>query len=645
MKNSFKEKFNYKVERFLSKGGSSIFLSLLVIFIVVFLLLSGSRLLIIYLFPDLNYTGDSFKDVWITFLEMTATGNMNQDNSAPTWLKVFTIISGLTGVILLSMLIGFITTSLNKMLYDFRKGRGKVIEQGHVVILGWNERIVDVIRELILANESEQKACVVILSNEDKEVMDDTITKRLPDTLTTEVISTQGDYANINELKRVNIASAKSVIILSSCSESATLDKKLNSDVQSVKSILAITACQGGTNELPIIVEIFTKEKRDIVSFFEDDNIIAIDSWNIMGKLLIQTSLTSGLDTVYKEILSFDGCEIYFFEDNWNNTPFNELCYYLKDGIPLGIYSEEEGLVLRPPGETIIKNGDQVVILAEDDSTIIFENKQHYFPNKEKIISDNRLEQKKKRILILGWHKVAEIFIEEAADYLLEDSDFDILFNNPPDELVETINDIDAEFPDFNIKLHDSNPLDLEKLQSVNPKTYDTVVILSQSMKEESADKIDSDTLIILLLLRKIINKEDDIHIITQVLNSENQEIITQTNVDDFIISNKLITMILAQLSEEFLMKVFYDDIFSEDGSEIYVKPTTLYFDEFPQKITFADAMYCAQQRDEVCLGIRKGHLSKSLHDNFGIHLNPDKDMDLELNENDFLVVLSEDEL
>ena len=116
-------------------------------------------------------------------------------------------------------------------------------------------------------------------------------------------------------------------------------------------------------------------------------------------------------------------------------------------------------------------------------------------------------------------------------------------------------------------------------------------------------------------------------------------------HVDDFIISNKLITMILAQLSEESLMKTFYDDIFSEDGSEIYVKPATLYFDEFPQKISFADAIFCAQQRDEVCLGIRKGNLSKSLTDNFGIKLNPEKDMALELAENDFLIVLSEDEL
>ena len=85
-------------------------------------------------------------------------------------------------------------------------------------------------------------------------------------------------------------------------------------------------------------------------------------------------------------------------------------------------------------------------------------------------------------------------------------------------------------------------------------------------------------------------------------------------------------------------------DIF-EDGSEIYVKPATLYFETFPQKIRFADAMSIANDRDEICLGIRKGHLSKDLSANFGVKLNLAKDEQIEITENDFLVVLSEDEL
>lgn len=643
MKPSPKDKLNYRFERFMSKGGSSIFLSLLVVFLGGFLLIIGIRYLLLWMFPEMDYFGNFRDDIWVTFLQLTDPGNMNQDNLSPTWLKITTVMAGIVGVIILSMLIAFITTALEKMLYEFRKGRGMVLENDHTLILGWNERVVDIIRELIIANESEKRASVVILSTQEKEQMDDMIAKRLPNTQSTQIISTTGDYANINELKRVNIEGAKSVILLAGCSESASDEDKVYSDVQSIKAIMAIISCQGGKNELPIIAEIFNQDKRELISYFNDENIIAIDSWDIMGKLLVQTSLTSGLEMVYNEILSFDGCEIYFHEDNWRGVTFGNLPYHFRDGIPLGVYNDD-GLTLRPELDYQLQDGDQIVILAEDDSTIVFGNK--FIEPKDIELSGLRSEARQKRILILGWHDVAEIFISEANDYLEAGSVIDIVFNEPGEELVALKEELTKRYPDFVISLHDADPMRLETLESMDPFTYENIIILSQDKDEQSADKIDSDTLIILLLLRKLKGDKDvGSKLITQVLNSENQEIITQADVDDFIISNKLITMILAQLSEEPLIKVLYDDIFSEDGSEIYVKPANLYFKEFPKKVRFADAMGIAAKRDEVCLGIRKGSFSKDPEANFGVRLNLAKDEELTIEESDFLVVLSEDEL
>ena len=235
---------------------------------------------------------------------MTAPGNMGRDTDAPTGMKIVTILTGFSGVILLSMLIAFITSTLNSILYEFRKGRGQVLEKDHTIILGWNDRVIDILKELIMANESEDYGSVVILAEDDKEMMDDHITKRISDRMTTEIITTGGNPASISELHRVNITSAKSVIILSKCAENAPYEQKILSDTQAIKSVLAINACQDEEGDIPIIVEVFTKEKREILEYFDDENIIALDSWLIMGKLLMQTSLTSGLQLVYNEILS-----------------------------------------------------------------------------------------------------------------------------------------------------------------------------------------------------------------------------------------------------------------------------------------------------------------------------------------------------
>lgn len=646
MESSFKDKLRYRFEKYLNKGGASIFVSLFVVFIVLFILMIFTRWVIITIWPDLAFSDNFFDDIWTTWLQMTAPGNMNQDTASPTWLKITTILSGIFGVIILSMLIAFITTTLEQVFYNFRKGRGKVIEENHTLILGWNERVIDIIRELILANESEKYASVVILSNEDKEVMDDLLSKRIPDRKTTTIITTTGDFANINELKRVGVTDSKSIILLANCSESASYDDKLSSDIQSIKSIMAIISCQNGENELPIITEIFNEEKRQLISYFEDENIIALDSWDIMGKLLVQTSLTSGLEMVYNEILSFDGCEVYFHEDEWNGILFGDLPFHFRDGIPLGVYNETHGLKLRPGKDYKMKDEDSMIILAEDDSTIILE--QNSIHNSSPLVLENKkLNQTKKNILILGWHNVADIFINESFDYLLEGSKFDIYYNSPTEEFKTHIDSLKQEYPNFEINLIDMDPLQMKNLKSANPFEYDNIIILSQNLNNQNADKIDSDTLIILLLLRKIKSTIEDskTKIITQVLNSDNQEIITQTDVDDFIISNKLITMILAQLSEEPLIHNFYTDIFSEDGSEIYVKSIQLYTNQFPLQTTFGDLIGLAGQRDEICLGLRKGSESKNANKNFGVTLNLGKNESVTLTENDFLVVLSEDEL
>jgi Castor and Pollux, part of voltage-gated ion channel/Calcium-activated potassium channel slowpoke-like RCK domain len=645
MNTSSKEKLRYRFEKYLNKGGTSVFMSLLIVFLVGFALVIGIRYLIITLFPNLNVFNDFWSDIWVSFLQITDPGAVAEDTDSSPWLKLIAIITGFIGIVIFSMLIAFITTSLENMFHEFRKGRGKVIEKGHTIMLGWNERTVDIIRELIIANESEKKAIVVILAKEEKEEMDDLLAKRLPDTKTTRIITTSGDYANMNELNRVNITEAKSVLLMAACSEGAEEDDKIDSDIQTIKAIMAIVSCQNGTNKIPIISEIFNEEKREIISYFEDDKIIALDSWDIMGKLLVQTSLTSGLEIVYNEMLSFDGCEIYFYKSNWNNVEFGELPLHFKDGIPLGIYTEEKELILRPGNDYKLKNTDQILILAEDDSTINFQP-QKIYSAKDISLSSEKMEAQSKNILVLGWHNVAEIFVRESADYLVENSTFDIVINSPTQEDKDRVVEMQKAYPQFKLNLIKQNPLKLEGLTALKPFDYDSVLILSQNTSDYNAERIDSDTLIILLFLRKIkkeINADDSTHIITQVLNSENQDIITQTDVDDFIISNKLITMILAQLSEEPEIRALYDDLFSEDGSEIYVKPARLYFDKLPQKCSFADIIKLASKRDEICLGVRKGSLSKSPDDNFGVQLNIPKDELVEIDKDDYLVVLSED--
>lgn len=132
--------------------------------------------------------------------------------------------------------------------------------------------------------------------------------------------------------------------------------------------------------------------------------------------------------------------------------------------------------------------------------------------------------------------------------------------------------------------------------------------------------------------------------LITEVMDSSNQALVSSAGVKDFIISDRFISMLLAQMSEEAEIKRVYDDLFQEDGSEIYLKPLSLYQENLPVDLSFADCMALAQLRDEICIGI-KLYADEGDHSrNYGVTLIPEKNERFTFGPHDCLVVLAEDE-
>lgn len=654
----------YRFENFMAKGGISIFISLFVLFILCLVIAVLLRGILILIFPENDMIGNGFEHIWAIFLMMTDPGNMGIDMGSSGWVRISAVFAGMLGVIIFSMLIAFITTQVEIMLDDLKKGHSRVIEENQTLILGWNERIIDIIRELIIANESEEDAVIVVLADREKEEMDYDIASHISDTKSTRIITRSGTTSSITMLKRVRASKARSAIILGACTEGDSEEEKRVSDAKVIKTILALIGCQkdrnaenGGTeatgevsdNRINIVAEIFFRENRELLATFESGLINSVDSWDILGRILVQTSRTSGLAVVYNEILSFDGCELYFtaIPASAAGKTFSEIKYHYSDGIPMGLRKNEGLFGLRPSPDTILEAGDELLLIAEDDSTITFSQDPITQPS-DHPFTMRRLDSSTERELILGWHSVTPTIIREYAGYLPDGSVIDIVIRDPAPHIIQDVEELNEAHPELAISVLHSDPMTLTGLSSLRPFTYDNIIILSQNEGDISAERIDSETLFILLLLRKILKDrgitERQTKLITQVLNSENQELITQTNVDDFLISNKMISMIFAQLSEESTMKTVYANLFEETGSEIYLKPADLYFNSLPMDLPFADLMGAATKRNEICIGYRVGSRADDPKSNFGIILNPSKTASIHLAKDDFLVVLAEDE-
>jgi ion channel POLLUX/CASTOR len=647
---TFKQRMRYRFDTFMARGGSSIFISLVVSFLILLIAIFLLRAIVVTVVGDAGLNealgGGYLRALYVVFLQMMDPGVMVMDEPSSAFYKITAIASGFAGVVVLSALIAVITTALDQKLRDLRKGHSMVIEEEHTLILGWGDRVIEILRELVIANESEEGACVVILSERDKEEMDDFLRLYMKDPKTTRVVTRSGSCSSLVNLQIASIDSAKSVIALAYCTDDANEEEQIVSDTRVLKTILAVMATKGEEQELNIVAELFTPRSREIAEAI-DDCVTTVDAQEILAKILVQTSRSVGLSVVYGEALSFDGCEMYFYNADWRGVNFGTVQFHFPDGVPLGVRKDDGSLMINPPIDYVLDDDDDVLILAEDDSTIDFESAP-VATARDIPLRGIRQELEVEHELIIGWNAKVPILLTEYDDYVLDGSRIDVLVNKPSQHVRDTLEALQEDLESVTVTLIDDDAMRPNVLAKLEPFRYNNIIILSENDDTGNSETTDSRTIVILLLLRHIFADNEDqltgTKLVTEVMNSENQELVARAGVHDFIISNRFVSMILGQVSEECDIKRVYDDLFSEDGSEIYLKPASLYFESTPVDVSFADMMRIAQLREEVCIGVKIQANERDMNANFGVKLIPEKNTRYTLQAEDCLVVVSEDE-
>lgn len=509
--------------------------------------------------------------------------------------------------------------------------------------------VFEIIKELIVANESG-RGSVVILSEMEKDEMDDILLERVPERKTTKIITRNGKTSSLESLRRVGVNEARAVVILPMCSESATDEEKIISDAKVLKTILAVVAASRFDPTPPnIIAEVFDTTRRGVMLSLDPEHITMVETESMIAKIIVQSSRTTGLGVVYDHIIGFSGSEIYFYGADWKGVTFGDLPFYFKDGVPLGIKAPDGKITLNPGNDYRPAALDEIIIIAEDDSSIQLAKKKLYSPVNLQL-SSRKLEIKKERELIIGWNAKARIVVEQYTDYIPEGSVIHIVINNIQDDELEEINELKERYPGIELELFQYDPLSMGDLARLKPETYDNVIILNKA--EEDTEKLDSTTITTLLLIRQLFREYETrtgsrvtTKLVTEVMNSSNLELVARTGVNDSIISGQMVSKILAQVAENPPILGVYEDLFTEEGSEIYLKPIDLYLDTLPESVTFADLILLAQRRNEILIGYRYGVYADDVDRDFGVNVNMPKDRIIRPAKDDYFIVLSENDL
>ena len=574
---------------------------------------------------------------WMSLMRTLDPGTMGGDSG---WaFRATMLLVTLGGIFIVGTLIGVLTTGIQGTIERLRKGRSFVMEQRHTLILGWSSKIHTIISELTIANENQRRPRIVVLADKDKVEMEDEIRDKTPNLRNTKVICRRGNPNDMTDLYIANPHESKSIIILSPESDAAG-HAAAGADSPTIKTILAITNNPDRrASPYHIVAEMKEKKNLDVAKMVGKDEVELILSDDLTARIMVQTCRQSGLSGVYLELMDFDGAEIYFNEEPLLiGKTFGESLASYVDSSVIGLQMADGTVKVNPAMNTAISKGDKVIAITEDDDTLII-SKQTGSVDESAIRTSQRPPPKPERVLLLGWNHRAQTIIRELDTYVPAGSLVKVVANVKlaQDQVVA----FGKELENLAFEFQTADTTSRTVLDRLGVNHYEHIILLcyENQMDDQEAD---AQTLITLLHLRDIADHSGaQLNIVSEMLDMRNRELAEVTKADDFIVGDKLISLLMSQVSEnKYLMRVF-DDLFDADGSEIYLKPVRD-FVETGKPVDFYTVLESARRRDEVAIGYRINALARDVSKAYGVKVNPVKAQMVTFAPEDKIIVIAE---
>lgn len=627
MKTTFKEKVRYYFENTMSSGplgvirwlGITSLLAILILGVIIIIFGIKSE-------PDASEPLNFIEGAWKSLMATLDPGTMGGDEGWP--YRMVRFMATIVGIFLISILIGIISSGIDEKIESLKKGKSRVLESNHVLILGWSEKIYTIIEQLIEANSNQKNQAIVVLAERDKVEMEDEIKGKISDFKTSKLIVRSGNPLIPHEIEIVNADEAKSIIVLS--------PDKDNADIFVIKTVMAFTNRQkrkvGNYN---LVAEIKNEDNLEAAELAGNGEAIYVYTADLIARITAQTCRQSGLSVIYSDLLQFEGDELYFQEENkLIGKSYHDALLAYNDSSVIGVQTKEGKILINPVMDYILEPGDKVIAISEDDDTIIMNAPTNKEIKEQLFATPKEVDSKPEKSLILGWNSNGAKIIRELDEYVPEGSEVTILHNDMSEaEILAPKRQL--------VHVKSGKITDRKTLVSIHPETFDHIILLSD--QEAETQESDAQTLISLLHLRNIGNQHEiDMKIVSEMRDLRNREIGLVTKADDFIIGDSIISLMMAQMAENRDLNDVFKILFESEGSEIYLKPISQYV-KTEEQMNFYTLVERASQLGETAIGYRVMSQKDDPHSNFGIKVNPKKSELITFSIDDYLILLSED--
>ncbi len=558
---------------------------------------------------------------WQALLRVLDSGTFAGDSSWPS--RILGLLITIAGIFLAGSLIGLIANAVDQQIEQLRKGRSTVLEDGHTLVLGWSPRLPTILTELVEANSNQKHAALVVLASTPKDEMEDEIRLRVPDTGTTRVVCRTGDPSRPGDLEMVNVAGARSIIVLAGD----------EGDAGVVKAVLAVRSLDPTFASAHVVAELENAGHARTLRTLTEGRIVTIQADEIIAQVTAQACHQAGLASVFRELLDFDGDEIYFTAiPELVGVAYRDIVLAFDHAAVMGWIRADGTVELNPPASATFTEGDELITVAEDDDKVEFTGV--LAPPQITVDTARPFEEPAQRVLMIGWSPLGTGVIDELDEFLTAGSVIDLVVD--PD-LVE-LDDAGHLVPPLEaatnctitVRTVGGGP---EELLALAGQGYDQAIVLGYR-GGLTAGEADARTMLTLLTLDKAWpSGTGGPRVVAEMLDRANVAVAQTTGVEDFIVSDELSSLMIAQLSERLELHQVFDELFDADGVFVTLHPAPLYAHE-GQPTSFAAVVAAATTRGETALGWRVASSGS-------VVVNPSKSAEVTLGATDQILVLA----
>ena len=571
-----------------------------------------------------------FDGMWATFTWIS-TGVLNSGVVPGT--NASRAVAGalvIVGILYFSVVLALVVEAVQFKMKSLREGKSMVVEKDHIVMLGWGEKSLLFIREIILANESEGGVAVVVLCSDGKEKMERELSLMLKkrEMKGTSVVFRQGSRLMISDLDKVSVHTAKAVVVFSN---SAVESDKADAETLQVVLNLSNLSLKGH-----VVAEVRDKDNEALIHLIGRGNVETVVSHDLIGRLMLMSVRQPGLAEVYGSVLGFDGDE--FYSSKWPSlvgTKFKDAHLMFEHAIPLGLKADDGTLELNPKHDRVIAESDELVVLAEDNDTYRPKRKHECVPGRVPWFKGE--DEVRENILFAGWRRDLRDILLLLDAMCAPGSEIHIMASvalSARDRLLAEGGLEVERLQNITLVHHVGNTAMRRHLELLNIEQFTSVLVFADEEEEGDIMQSDSKCLATLLLIRNIQKAKREkmmrspsqrkllgldaakgvkgnthkrrIPIVTEILDPRTQQTIQRNEemraVSDFLQSNDMVSKILAMVCEDRSVKHLLDELLTPRGASMACVPARRYCRP-GEYLSFYEMACRCQEYGEILIG------------------------------------------